>query len=281
MRKTLLLICTSILYTFGETHLSGDISGKTFDMNGNPYIVEQDITVPEGKKLILKEGCVFLFKPFTGLAVYGSISVEGSKTRPVVFSSINDNEYNAKSQQLPNPFDWNGVLIAKETMNASFKNFYLRYSVYGLKSQFSRITVQDGTFRQNGQFHFTINDKIEFVQDNVPYSYTSVSQAPTTEQSKPPLVIETQEKKNTSRTIFRYTSLSVGVLGLGACAILTPLTLSAYNEERDIFQDPNKLEAYAERDAALKKRKNLQMGAIVSGVLGLIGAGGFVATFYF
>jgi len=59
------------------------------------------------------------------------------------------------------------------------------YSVFGIKSQKDDILLQNGNFKQNGQFHFTINDNIHYVQDNISYSYIPKNEK---EQSK------TQEK---------------------------------------------------------------------------------------
>ncbi|MCX7727343.1 MAG: hypothetical protein N2053_10910, partial [Chitinispirillaceae bacterium] len=156
---------------FGETHISGDISGMNFDPSGNPYIVEQDILVPSTGKVFIKNGCVFLFKPFTTFTVQGKLMVDGTLESPVVFSSINDGKYNPASEQLPNPFDWNGIFVTRESSTVSLKNFTLGYSVYGIKSQNPNIEIENGIFFQNGQYHFTINDKIQPVQDRIPFTY--------------------------------------------------------------------------------------------------------------
>ncbi|MBN1601696.1 MAG: hypothetical protein JW915_08810 [Chitinispirillaceae bacterium] len=160
------------------TPVAGDISGMTFESSGNPHIVEQDLLISEGKKATIREGCVFLFKSFTGMNVFGDLLVEGTQEHPVAFTSINDREYNPQSEQLPNPFDWNGIFVSKESGNVSLKHFILRFSVYGIKSQNTHLVLDNGQFRQNGQFHFTLNDKIQNVQDNFPFSFNTLKPQP-------------------------------------------------------------------------------------------------------
>jgi hypothetical protein len=221
LNKLSLLVILSICPLFAETHITGDITGMTFESGGNPYIVEQDILIPAGNRAVIKEGCVFLFKPFTGLTVHGHLVVEGTQEQPIIFTSINDGEHNPASEQLPNPFDWNGILVTRESGTVSLKYFALRYSVYGIKSQNSNIQIENGQFRQNGQFHFTINDKIQFVQDNIAFSYTGSSETTGKDKPKNPPEPPGKPKKKTSTgvKIFRFTSLGVGIAGVGTGAV--------------------------------------------------------------
>jgi len=164
-------------YIHGQTHISGDISKFVLDSANNPFIVEKDIDVPLKKKVVIGEGCVFLFKPFVGLNVMGSLAVNGARSHPVVFTTINDSTYNNQSSQAANPFDWNGINIDPNAQAVVLRDFKLMYSVYGLKSRKRDIIVKNGTFNANGQFHFTIFDKIIYVQDNISFSYPDDSTA--------------------------------------------------------------------------------------------------------
>ena len=291
MKKAALLCAVVSFFSFinAETHLSGDIRSAALDSTGNPYIVDQDVVVPGGKNLVIHEGCVFLFKGFSGLNVSGHLTVAGTAKRPVVFTSLNDGDYNPKSEQLPNPFDWNGILVSHEASSASFENFQLRYSVYGIKSQNTAVTIQNGIFRQNGQFHFTINDKIQYVQDNIPYSYaggepekTSVAPKPTTakmtEESKE---LKTEKTDNT-KTILRYSSLGVGVVGIVVGAIF----LSKRSQTLSDRDSPDFTKKYPNDPLAkwneLNNTANGQ--ATVAGIsfgLGALGFIGFGLTFVF
>lgn len=163
------VLFVSLLY--GETRISGDISKITFNDVGNPFIVDNDIEIPAGQKVVMDEGCTVLFKEFTKLSVLGSLIVNGATEKPVIFSSLHDTAYNPKSKQLANPFDWNGMLIDTNADSVYLGNFKLMYSVFGIKSQKENIVIKNGYFLANGQFHLTINDKIQYVQDNIAYSY--------------------------------------------------------------------------------------------------------------
>jgi len=156
---------------FSQTTITGNIGGLTFKPSGNPWVVKENIFIEEGSIAIIKAGCIFLFKPFSGIIVQGSIEVEGQPDAPVVFTSINDSSCNEASTQMAEPFDWNGITIEKTAENITMADFVLSYSVYGLKSKKEDVVLERGIFRQNGQFHFTINDKIQEVESNLPFSY--------------------------------------------------------------------------------------------------------------
>ena len=287
-----MVVLVSIFSALAETHISGDIKSATLDSTGNPYIVDQDVVVPAGKKLTIKEGCVFLFKGFTGLNVYGQVNVAGSSKHPVIFTSVNDGDFNPKSDQLPNPFDWNGILVAKESGGALFDNIQLRYSVYGIKSQSTNVSIQNGIFRQNGQFHFTVNEKIQYVQDNIPYSYSGaagepekgVSQNLKTAADKTPEAKKAQTSNNT--LAFRYTSLGVGIAGIAAGSVL----LIPWNGAKTDFYTFIKDEAlhpskYPDPDAKWHeltgKINGYGAASIISYTLGLAGLVGFGVSFAF
>jgi hypothetical protein len=284
-----LLLAVGFMSLHAETRLSGEIRSASLDASGNPYIIEKDISVPAGKQLVVKEGCVFLFNGFTGLAVLGDLSVEGSADKPVIFTSVNDGDFNPKSTQLPNPFDWNGIIITRESGSVHMQNFQLRYSVYGIKSQNTLMTIQNGVFRQNGQFHFTMDDKIQYVQDNIPYSYNfgpanekPASGAGKTEKKPTP----TSTSSNT-RNIIRYSSLGVGIIGL---ALGTVYAIAANNTNNRIIEinnivtaDPSQLSLYASEND-IDRRTKLPNEELLTGIffgIGGLGLAGFVLTFVF
>ena len=249
MRKTLITLSVFIflLVTLqAETHLSDDIGGRTFESSGNPFIVNQDVVVPEGTKIVIKPGCVFLFKSFTGINVYGGLFVEGDLDNPIVFSSINDANYNPDASQLPNSFDWNGIYVSEESGDVKLRNFKLMYSVFGIKSKKNQITIQNGNFKQNGQFHFTINDNIHYVQDNISYSYnvTKKTEPKTiTTDSKPSNskndTKENAETKGVKKRNLKKRRVVAGVLlGVGVVSLGTALGLivPANNKRKELVE---------------------------------------------
>ena len=200
----LLTLFTPVL---SQTSLSGNIGGMTLDQSGNPFIVSDNITIPSAKSVTIHEGCVFLFKAFTGIIIYGSLSVEGSLDKPVVFTTINDKKYNLQSNQLPNPFDWNGILITARAEKVKLSNFVLEYSVYGIRSQKEELVISNGTFSQNGQFHFTINDVVKPVVDNMPFNFGELN-------------LETNSSKNDPHAQWRKPfSISIGAVGIAALGV--------------------------------------------------------------
>lgn len=172
MRTTIpLFICAMFLRLWAQTTLSGNIGGMTLEQTGNPYLVTETITVQSGKTTIVKPGCVFLFKPFCGIEIQGTLVVAGVRDSPVVFTSINDINYNKASEQASAPFDWNGITIGSDAKKIHLANFMLAYSVYGIKAVQNNISIENGIFLQNGQFHFTVKGAIQQVPENLPYSY--------------------------------------------------------------------------------------------------------------
>jgi len=163
----ILLSCTA----FSGTTISGNIGDMRFTPSGNPWIVTENIIVEKDKTVRIEAGCVFLFKQFTGMDVHGKLIVDGSKGSPVVFTSFNDNKFNLSAEMLPNPFDWNGIVINTEAKKIRFSYITLSFSVFGIKSQKNDIFIENSTFRQNGQFHFTVLGEIQPVLDGYVFNY--------------------------------------------------------------------------------------------------------------
>ena len=161
----LLIILLSISFSYSQTTISGNIGDKTFTPSGNPWVVTENIVIEKDKTVQIKAGCVFLFKQFTGMEVHGKLIVDGSKESPVVFTSFNDDKFNLSAEVLPNPFDWNGIVINAEAKETRFSYSTLSFSVFGIKSPKTDIFIKNGTFRQNGQFHFTVLGEIQPVQE--------------------------------------------------------------------------------------------------------------------
>lgn len=269
----------------GSTLISGSIDGITFDVSNNPYIVEKDIIVPKGKSVVIPEGIVLLFNPFTGFQVFGRLLVQGSGDRLVVFTSINDNLQNSHSEQLPNPFDWNGIFISKDADGAFLNHFALKYSVYGVKSQCKNIIIQNAVFQQNGQFHFTINEQIQMVQDNIPFSYGDSAKEGTSQKPDIDKPAVTRGSKNAGGTkkanIFRFTSLGVGVAGGVAAAICGVKMKQNLTELNNISAKGGQNSTEGSFASYKKKYKNDLAGTIVSGVIGGLGLIGFGVSFAF
>jgi hypothetical protein len=118
--------------------------------------------------------------------------VEGTREHPVIFTSIRDLSNNLQAEEGPAaPFDWNGLTISVKAGKVNLTNFLLSYSVFGIKSKKENIRIDNGLFFSNGQFHFTVDDRIQPVKDNFPYSYNTSETSP---ESTGPATFATQTK---------------------------------------------------------------------------------------
>ncbi len=161
LKYYVLIIVLVQIQIFSE-YLSGNVGGKVLTFENSPYFINYELEIPKNEVLKIEEGCVLYFKKFTGIKVEGSLIVEGTSQNPVIFTSIN--EYKAKTTEddtvQPSAFDWNGILIESSMESVKLSNFILKNSVYGLKSNIKSISFTNGFFSNNGQYSFTIKDKI-------------------------------------------------------------------------------------------------------------------------
>lgn len=171
MKKSIFILFLNFYTLTAQTPLSGAVENLKLTVDKSPYIIEDNLTIKETGQLTIEKGCVLLFKPFTGIIVEGSFVAEGTIEKPVIFTTINDNKFNIESRVLPNPFDWNGILITAKANNVRLSNFILAYSVYGIRSMKVELAITNGSFKNNGQFHMTVNEKIQPISDSIPYSY--------------------------------------------------------------------------------------------------------------
>ena len=174
MRKVSVFLLVFFLTTgYTDTPLSADAEGNyALDSTAGPFIVADEVIVKKGCAMLIGPGCVLLFKSFSGITVEGTLIVNGTREQPVILTSIRDVNNNYRAEDGPAaPFDWNGITISAKAEKVSLSNFLLSYSVFGIKSKNEKIRLDNGLFFSNGQFHFTIDDRIQPVKDNFPYSY--------------------------------------------------------------------------------------------------------------
>jgi hypothetical protein len=266
---------------FASTKLSGIIESLVLEQSGNPFVVTGDILIPVGKKLEVKDGCVFLFKPFTGITIEGEMVVNGTNYKPVIFTSENDDKYNQESTQFPNPFDWNGILISKKAGVVIFSNFIIKYSVYGLKSYKEDFLISNGVFSGNGQSNVTVQGVMKNIADGIPFNY----------KMDPDDKIEPEERNETRKVVkpekvsvvkkpkrpgawHRPVAIATGVTGLAV------LGVSGYF----LFQKNNYAKKYSAagntqdqmNDFVSKQESSLQSAAICAVSGSLLCAGGVV-----
>jgi hypothetical protein len=289
MTKSLYLAI--VMFTVARTLMSEDLYDQSdtmkFNRSGSPYYIEKDIVVPQGKILTIPKGCVLLFNPFSGIVVQGTLKVQGTQDTPVVFTSVNDSLYNKNALRLPAPFDWNGIHISKESRGSQLDHFILSYSVYGLKAQSVEVSLNGGIFRSNGQFHFTLNEKIQDVKDNIPFSFGNFSEGTPNRPEAATNVTSSPQGNQpfTARMLikskpFYYSSLSLGIVGAGLgvfFAVKANHHQSALEEISSGAAAPDKGRWNSERNA----KWNSITGSSISFILGAIGAAGFGVSLAF
>jgi hypothetical protein len=258
---SLLLTFLSIFPLYSETSLSGKLDNMLIERGGNPFIVTDNLVVPEGKTLTIAEGAILLFKPFTGLIVEGSLVVEGGLANPVIFSTENDPKYNPSSKQHPNPFDWNGILITPQAKHVKLSNFVLEYSVYGVKSQKEEFIISNDTFTRNGQFHVTVNDAIKNVVDDIPFNFGK----------------ELEEKNRNTRTSAKATwrkpvGIVLGVTGLAAIGVggyFLYLSNDYDSKYKSVDTQAQMDDFYDKKNTSLTTAGIWAVGGLVSGACGI------------
>ena len=67
------------------TMVSGDVSG-TWTVDGSPYLIGGDITVPAGQTLTIAPGVEVLFESWYKLTVNGTLLAEGTAESPILFT---------------------------------------------------------------------------------------------------------------------------------------------------------------------------------------------------
>lgn len=255
MNKIILpIILLLVSISFSQTPISGSIGGMTFKASGNPWLVSGNVFVESESKTVVEPGCVFLFKPYTGMVIAGTFIVDGEKDKPVIFTSINDSLYSETAAKMPEPFDWNGIIVENEAVEVSFSYFRLSYSVYGIKSKISNLSIKDGIFGQNGQFHFTINEKIQGVESNLPFDY-NVSSA---EKIKTP---KKRVKKGTWIKPAGIGTITAGTVLLGTMGYFI-------YSSADYDRKYNNTGDYDESQHYLTKRDGAVKNAIITGIIG-------------
>jgi hypothetical protein len=280
MRNSFVLVLALFL-PLQSANLNGDISGLQLNDTLTPYIIEQDIFIPEGKNVVLKAGVVFLFSPFTGFQVNGNLDIEGSESKPVIFTSIYDSNYNNRVSQQASPFDWNGITISTKSKNVKLYNFILKYSVYGIKSQNPDISILNGLFSQNGQYHFTINDKIEPVIENTPYSYNGIKISKTEVVPGGPVMSNNRmlvESSDNKPKALKYVCLAIGCAGVIAGTIGAITLNDTWQNWVETSQNPDKYQYYNRAKSKFYKRVAFTSG---SAALAVIGFTGFAITIRF
>lgn len=272
------------LYTTSSALEFDTISGplpKTVFAGEKPYFVASDIEVPFGKTVTIEPGAIFLFQNFTGFQVQGQLIAEGTKEKPIVFTSEFDGRFNPDTSLIANPFDWNGIYIHKDAFGTRFKYCKINYSVYGIASETRLIRIDPCLFFANGKAHLTVADSMHLVEDEKPYTYVLTTRDAKREGVSVKLI---DDPKSRRRNIIRYTS-AVFLAGGVVAAIYG---YKRYDESRANFDELSSdeilnLNTHTKKDWEDARRdRNLDLTLTSVGFgASLLGAVGLVWTFTF
>jgi hypothetical protein len=130
--KTSLRLLVSLLALFvswfpghAQVPISGVITqNTTFSKDNNPYIVVEDVIVPEGITLTIEPGTLIEFQPFRKLTVKGTMIAAGTEEDSVFFSVFNK----------PNDLPWMGLEFENAHTQVDPSGNYLSGSVLSYAS---------------------------------------------------------------------------------------------------------------------------------------------------
>ncbi|HLB25325.1 MAG TPA: right-handed parallel beta-helix repeat-containing protein, partial [Nitrospirota bacterium] len=99
------------------TRVNGSIAKKT--VWSGTVLVETPLTVTKGASLAVKPGAEVRFSKGAGLVVEGVLKAEGTKARPVVFTS---------AEKTPAPGDWSGISLSEAGEGTVLKRCVVSYA---------------------------------------------------------------------------------------------------------------------------------------------------------
>ena len=259
---------------------------KVVENTGRPVLVIADIEVPAGRMVLVEPGVVFLFRPMTGLHVQGRLEVNGTRERPVVFTSENDQAYNKASSLLANPYDWNGIYVHADALGSVFEHVKVGYSVYGIVSETRFVRVEPGQFAENGKSNLVI-EGVEHVTSREPYSYV-LSTKDAMVDGVPVNIL--RDPAAPRRNALRYTGLGLLLAGCAA-GVAEAIMASRAADDLDALSNANVSEpegfdnlrtgSSSEWEDADSRRTWNTVGCAAGFVVGALGAVGLTWSFTF
>ncbi len=259
--------------------LAGDLPAIVFAQDG-PFLVVDDIYVPQGKTVSIEAGAVFLFKNFTGMQVLGKLVARGEQDKPIIFTSVNDREYNPDSQLDPAPFDWNGVYLHEDAIGSEFRYCAVMYSVEGITAQTKFFRLSPVIFLKNGRASLTIEEKRMEAPDG-PYEYAVSRDDPSLKELPMNILSDPRALK---RNIIRYTGFTIAMAG-AVVSIFYSMELSGSSRKLDNLSStaPQNLAYHDSHDwERARSRHNATIAGTLIGVtLFAAGGAGFSWSFTF
>ena len=181
------------------------------------YIAEGNITVPAGLQLVLEPGVIIKFDELTRLNVEGSLEALGKEDRPVVLTSLKNDERGGDNngdgyESGPAPMDWEGVEIKNMNRAQVLKNTVIEYANIGLRAEKNRaLELVNEVFNNNGTGKFYYNDKKMDVKEGIGFSFKEIIENVAAGPAKKDTVVI----KNSNRMYWILGSVGIGAAAAG------------------------------------------------------------------
>lgn len=253
---------------------------KMIKNHGKPYLVVSDIEVPADQTVTIEPGVVLMFRDFTGLHVQGKLIALGTRKAPIVFTSEFDTSYNRSDDNVPNPFDWNGVYIHSGGIGTSIEYCKVFYSVYGIKTDTKYIRISPAQFRDNGKSDFILEGK-SISTGKQPYSYV-LDMKDAVKDGVPVTIL--RDPAAPRRNTIRYIGLSAVLAGAAGSVYFGLQTKDVQDKLELLSRDVDENTAShssTEWNSKHNRRNRLLSYTISFGTAALLGLTGFVWTFTF
>jgi len=142
----------------------GGIQSGTWSVDKSPYIVKSNIVIPQGLLLKIEAGVVVKFAGNCQLVVRGALIARGDRTKPIIFTSILDEQFGNKvtsKLKIPQAGDWQGVEFLDESDDYTtvMDHCIIRYSNWGIHCSSCFPLLTNIIFRDIEQHFLRINNR--------------------------------------------------------------------------------------------------------------------------
>lgn len=121
-----------VIHAWGQdvnNYKGTELSTTTFTAN-KPYVIYDSLVVKQGEILTIEEGAKLYFHYNANLKVYGTLKIQGSKDKPVTFTSDRlENSY----QLLPG--QWGSIIFSNTSTNNTIDYAIIKNGINGLLIQ--------------------------------------------------------------------------------------------------------------------------------------------------
>jgi hypothetical protein len=121
---------------YAATYVGGTISqDTTWTLANSPYVAQSDVTVSSGVTLTIEPGVIVKFN-WADMAVYGTLTANGTDLNKIVFTSIKDDSYAGDtngdgSATTPAKGDWGNLYFGSSSKDSVLNNTTIKWAGRG------------------------------------------------------------------------------------------------------------------------------------------------------